>query len=728
MQTAATLEMDRVLRDGGSVHLRAIRPDDKQRLVDHFSHLSARSVYFRFFRVKKRLSDDELREFTELDFVRRVAVVATLRRDGAEEIIGVGRYAVMQTRPGEPRRAEVAFAVADAHQRRGIASLLLEVLAEIARAAGIEEFEADVLGENNSMLAVFGASGYRVTRALEDGVFHLSFPTQSTPESLVAEHRRERRAAAASVRAFLNPRAVAVVGASPRPDAFGSLLLAQVLAGGFAGAVYPVHPRAAELGGRRAHASVGAIGQPIDLALIAVPAAAVEAVVDDCARAGVRGVVIYSAGFAEHDAEGRARQQRVAAAVRAAGMRLVGPNGFGVINSDPAVRLNATIAPLRLTPGPVAMLSQSGAIGLAVLERCARRGLGLSSFVSVGNKADLSGNDLLAYWSEDERTRVVLLYLESFGNPRKFARVAPELARRVPIVAVKAGRSSDGARAAAGHSAAPAALDVAADALFAQAGVIRTDTLAEQLEVAALLATQPVPRGPRVGVVTNVGGPAVLFADAAAAGGLSFPLPPARSGAGAAALPPPPARGETDVLPPAPSSEGLGWGSALPPAPSGEGLGWGSALPPAPSGEGLGWGSALPPAPSGEGLGWGSVLPPPPSGGGLGWGIDLGFAARPTDYRDAIARLGAASELDAVAVIYATPLPADVDAFAAAIARGAAAVPAEKPVVVVFMAPGGRLPAALHEGGRGRLAAYDLPESAARALAAAARYGAWRAR
>jgi acyl-CoA synthetase (NDP forming) len=353
----------------------------------------------------------------------------------------------------------------------------------------------------------------------------------------------------------------------------------------------------------------------------------------------VRGVVVYSAGFAEHDGDGRTRQQRIVATARAAGMRLVGPNGFGIINSDPAVALNATIAPLRLTPGPLAMLSQSGAIGLAVLERCARRGLGLSSFVSVGNKADVSSNDLLAYWNEDERTRVVLLYLESFGNPRKFARVAPDVARRVPIVAVKAGRSAAGARAAAGHSAAPASLDVAADAVFAQAGVLRTDTLAEQLDVATLLATQPVPTGPRVGVVTNAGGPAVLFADAAEAAGLI------------------------------------------------------------------------------------------PSGGPAGGApIDLGFAVRPDDYTEAMTRLGADAAVEALAVIYATPLPSDVDAFAAAIARGAAAVPAEKPVVVVFMAPGFRLPAALHEGARGRLAAYDLPESAARALGAAARYGAWRAR
>ena len=640
MNAVAQVCIDRVLRDGGSIRVRAIRPDDKARLVDHFSRLSARSVYFRFFRVKKRLTDEELTQFTELDFRHRVGLVATLVRDGSEEIVGVGRYAVLDAKAGTPSRAEVAFAVADAHQGRGVASVLLEQLADIARAAGIEEIEADELGENNSMLSVFGASGYRVTRALEDGVFHLTFPTEATPESLAVIHRRERTAAAASIRAFMQPRAVAVVGASERPGSLGASLVAHLLDGGFTGPVYPVHPRAPAIAGRPAYATVSAIGRPVDLAVIAVPAEAVEAVVADCAAAGVRGVVVVSAGFAESGAAGRERQQRLAAAVRAAGMRLVGPNCFGVLNTDPAVSLNATIAPLRVAPGPVAMLSQSGALGFAVLERCARLGIGLSSFVSVGNKADVSGNDLLAYWNEDPRTRVVLLYLESFGNPRKFARVAPEVARRVPIVAVKAGRSPAATRVAAGHSAALAHLDVAVDALFTQAGVMRTDTLAELLEVAALLATQPVPAGPRVGVVTNAGGPAVLFADAAEAADLTLP---------------------------------------------------------------------------GEAAGDNPIDLP---------------AARPDDYAAAMARLGAQAAIDAVVAIYVTPLPAESTAFATAIARGAAAVPAAKPVAVVFMTTedGGEAVAALHAGPRGRLPFYEFPESAARALGAAARYARWRAR
>ncbi|MGE3499242.1 MAG: GNAT family N-acetyltransferase [Candidatus Binatia bacterium] len=485
--------------------------------------MSARSVYLRFFGAKKRLSESELQAFTELDFHRRVGLVATLRREYGEEIIGVGRYARVEVDESEPPRAEVAFAVADEHQGRGIATALLEHLAEIARAADIEEFEAEVLGDNTSMLNVFAESGYTVKRALAGGVFHVTFPTAETERSIAAQHRRERAAAAASVRVFLHPRSVAVVGASERAGSIGAALLDNVRRCRFTGAIYPVHPTAETIAGLRAHAAVSAIGTTVDLALIAVPAARVESVVADCARAGVRGVVVISSGFAEVGTGGAEMQRRLAELVRASGMRMVGPNCMGVLTTDPEVSLNGTFAPYWPAPGNVAMVSQSGALGLAILDRWARRGLGLSAFISVGNKADVSSNDLLAFWANDARTDVILLYLESFGNPRKFARVAPEVARRKPIIAVKAGRSSAGTRAASSHSAALASLDVAADALFEQAGVIRTDTLEQFLDVAALLATQPVPAGAAVGVVSNAGGLGILLADACEANGLLLP-------------------------------------------------------------------------------------------------------------------------------------------------------------------------------------------------------------
>jgi acetyl coenzyme A synthetase (ADP forming)-like protein len=525
-----------LLRDGASIHIRALRADDRARLVEHFGRLGARSVYFRFFGAKRRLTDAELDLFTQLDFVTRVALVATLIERGEERIIGVGRYTLV---PGERRGAEVAFAVADEHQGRGIGTVLLEHLLQVARAQGIIEFQADVLGENNRMLEVFSASGLVVTRSLEGGVVHLSFPVEATARSREITEARERRAAAESVRALLAPRSVAVVGASRKPRTIGAALLSNLVRTGFTGAVYAVNPNAREVAGVPAYPSVGAIGRPVDLAIVAVPAPSVEAVVRDCAAAGVHGVVVISSGFAEASAEGRAAQERLARLVRGSGMRMVGPNCMGVLNTDPAVSLNATFAPHWPPSGNIGMLTQSGALGLAILDYARELNIGLSNFVSVGNKADVSGNDLLAHWADDPRTAVVVLYLESFGNPRKFARVAPEVARRKPIVAVKSGRSAAGTRAASSHSAALANLDVAVDALFAQAGVIRTSTLEELFDVAALLATQPVPAGPRVGVVTNAGGPGILLADACEAHGLALPgLTPETVAALRAILPP----------------------------------------------------------------------------------------------------------------------------------------------------------------------------------------------
>jgi acetyl coenzyme A synthetase (ADP forming)-like protein len=509
-----------ILRDGSSIHIRAIQPDDKDRLVAHFARLSAQSVYFRFFSAKKRLTDEELARFTEVDFVRHAALVATLGQASEERIIGVGRYTVVD---GPAKRAELAFAVADEFQGRGVGTLLLEHLAPIARAHGITEFEADVLGENNRMLEVFAESGFKVKRSIEDGIFHLAFPTAQTEEVLEASLARQRSAAAQSIRSILNPQSVAIVGASRRPETIGAALVRNVKHRGFTGAIYPINPQADDIGGLKTYPSIRAVAEPIDLAIVAVPATAVEDAVAECAREGVRSVVVISSGFAEVSAAGRAAQQRVKNLVRANGMRMVGPNCMGILNTDPAVSLNGTFAPGWPPAGNIGMLSQSGALGLAILDYVHSYHIGISTFVSVGNKADVSSNDLLSYWAEDPRTQVIVLYLESFGNPRKFARIAPEIARHKPIIAVKSGRSAAGTRAASSHSAALASLDVAVDALFEQAGVIRTDTLEELFDLAALLSTQPVPCGPRVGVVTNAGGPGILLADACEAQGLKLP-------------------------------------------------------------------------------------------------------------------------------------------------------------------------------------------------------------
>jgi acetyl coenzyme A synthetase (ADP forming)-like protein len=654
-----------ILRDGGSIIIRAIRPDDKQRLLDHFGRLSQRSVYFRFFGAKKRLSDDELRRFTEPDFIRHVGLVATLRDGEQEQIIGVGRYFVVdpdapgnQDRAaaggnGQPCRAEIAFAVADAHQGRGIGTALLTHLVFLARANGITEFEADVLGENNQMLEVFANSGFVVKRSVEAGVVHVTFPTEETAQFVHATDVRERHAAAASVRSVLAPRSVALVGASRRSGSIGHSLLANLRRCGFTGAVYPVNPNATQIDGLPVYPTVSAIEQPVDLAVIAVPARHVEAAVRDCTQAGVRGLVVISAGFAETSSAGRAAEQQLAAFVRSAGMRMVGPNCMGVLNTDPAVSLNATFAPTWPPAGNIGMSSQSGALGLAILDHARQLNIGISTFVSVGNKADVSSNDLLSYWLEDPRTDVILLYLESFGNPHKFARLAPEVAREKPIIAVKSGRSAAGSRAASSHSAALASLDVAVDALFEQAGVIRTDTLEQMFDVATLLSTQPVPRGPRVGVVTNAGGPGILMADACEAQGLVLPeLTPQT----------------LEVLR--------------------------------------------------------SFLP---EQAGLSNPIDMIASATPDQFERTLAAVGVDPNVDAVVAIYIPLSGEQLQQVTTAIARGASRVPLVKPVLAVLISSRGA-PEALSSGPRGKLPCLSFPENAAMALAAAHRYGRWRER
>jgi acetyl coenzyme A synthetase (ADP forming)-like protein len=514
---------DAILRDGRSIRIRSLRSDDKEKLLKHFESLSQRSVYFRFLRTKNRLTEAELAQFTELDFVDDVALVATLREEDEERIIGVGRFSVVSDPSSPHRRAEMAFAVADDHQGRGIGTLLLEHMVPIARASGISEFEADVLGENNQMLQVFATSGFKVARSLEADVFHVSFPTEATAEFSLAQHRRERQAAAQSIRPLLEPGSVAVIGASRQPCTIGNTLVLNLRRAGFRGPIYPVNPKASEIEGVPAYPNVAAIGEPVDLALISVPAPLVEEAVRDCARCGVKGIAVITSGFGEVSEQGREAEERLRELVRTSGMRMVGPNCMGVVNTDPRISLNATFVPAWPPPGNIGMSSQSGALGYVILDRIQSLNIGISSFVSVGNKADVSGNDLLAYWAEDPRTRVIVLYLESFGNPRKFGRVAPEVARRKPIVAVKSGRSAAGTRAASSHSAALASLDVAVGALFEQAGVIRTDTLEQLLDVAILLSTQPIPCGPRVGVITNAGGAGILLADACESQGLVLP-------------------------------------------------------------------------------------------------------------------------------------------------------------------------------------------------------------
>ncbi len=511
----ARWESDVPLADGRTVRVRPARPEDAEALRAFHAGLSPETVYLRYFSAKPRLSQRFVDVFTHVDFARHAVLFAL----HGSAIIGMASY----DRLADTDAAEVAVVVSDAHHGRGIATVLLEHMVAIALEHGIRRFVADTLPNNRAMLRVFADSGFPVERSFQDGVAHVCFDIERRPEALARVEEREHRAESIAVARLLAPRSVAVVGAGREPHGLGRSVLRNLVRFGFTGTIYPVNPHATELEGLRAYPSCADIPDDVDLGVIVVPAPAVLGVARDLAAKGARGLVVISAGFSETGPEGAARERELLDLVRGSGIRLVGPNCIGIVNTAPAVRLDATFVPALPEPGRIGFLSQSGALGIAVVERCRRLGLGLSSFVSVGNKADISGNDLLQFWEDDAATDLVLLYLESFGNPRKFARIARRVARRKPIVAVKAGRGVAGARAAASHTAAAASPDVVVDALFRQTGVIRVDTLGELFDVARLLSLQPAPPGPRVAVLGNSGGPGVLAADACEAERLVVP-------------------------------------------------------------------------------------------------------------------------------------------------------------------------------------------------------------
>ena len=511
-EVAAAEAVDVILRDGGTLRLRPPTAADSDAVVAFFADLSDRSRYLRFHGVW-RVDARAIEPFVDPDWVERGALAGTL----GERIVALGSYARLR----DPRTAEIAFAVADAEQGRGIGTRLLEQLAMRAAEAGIESFVAEVMAANRHALAVFEAIGFELTRSLESGEVELRFPITATPELELRVEERDHVAVAASLRPFFVPASVAVVGASRRRGSIGGELFRNVLEADFSGAAYPVNRSGEPVAGVRAYTSIEEIPDPVDLAVICVPGAQVLDAAESALRKGVRALCVISSGFAETGTAGRERQERLLALVRSHGARLVGPNCLGI--SSAATRLNATFAPRALPPGHIGFSSQSGALGLALLEKAAERRLGFSAFVSIGNKADVSSNDLLEWWEDDPDTDVVLLYLESFGNPRKFGRLAQRVARRKPILALKAGTTGAGARAASSHTAALAGSEAAVDALFRQAGVLRARTLEELVDVAALLSTQPLPAGRRVAVVTNAGGLGILCADACEAVGLELP-------------------------------------------------------------------------------------------------------------------------------------------------------------------------------------------------------------
>ncbi|MFF7378380.1 GNAT family N-acetyltransferase [Streptomyces massasporeus] len=526
-------EADVVLRDGGTARIRPITVDDADRLVSFYEQVSDESKYYRFFAPYPRLSAKDVHRFTHHDFVDRVGLAATV---GGEFIATVryDRIGADGTPASAPAdEAEVAFLVQDAHQGRGVASALLEHIGAVARERGIRRFAAEVLPANTKMIKVFTDAGYTQKRSFEDGVVRLEFDLEPTDRSLAVQYAREHRAEARSVQRLLAPGSVAVIGAGRTPGGVGRSVLGNIRDAGYTGRLYAVNKALPEgqkeLDGVPAHRSVRDIDGPVDLAVVAVPAEHVTEVVTECGEHGVQGLVVVSAGYAESGPEGRERQRALVRHARTYGMRIIGPNAFGIINTSPRVRLNASLAPEVPRPGRIGLFAQSGAIGIALLSRLHRRGggvtgvTGVSTFVSSGNRADVSGNDVLQYWYEDPDTDVVLMYLESIGNPRKFTRLARRTAAAKPLVVVQGARHG---AAPQGHAVRATRLPHATvSALLRQAGVIRVDTITELVDAGLLLARQPLPGGPRVAILGNSESLGLLTYDACLAEGLR-PHPP----------------------------------------------------------------------------------------------------------------------------------------------------------------------------------------------------------
>lgn len=491
--------------DGRAVRVRPVLPSDADELQRFHSTLSERTRYLRYFGSHNVLGDSELKRMTHIDYVNRMAFVALL----GSEIIGM---AVYEGQEGSPI-AEVAFTISDDHQGRGLGSIFLEHLAGAAAESGIRRFEAEVLSENRQMIQVFRRAGYDVSRSFDGSAIHLEFDIDPSDALTSVRNSREAAAEARSVARVLNPSSIAVIGASDQPSKLGHAVLKNLLDSGFEGPVYPVNSDARSILSIRAYPALSDIPDPVDLAVVAVPAGSMQEVLEDCLAKGVSTLVVISAGFSDIGGEGIVSERKLVAEARAHGMRVVGPNALGVINNDPAIRLNSTLANRIPAPGKIGFFCQSGALGIAILDSAMRRGLGLSTFVSAGNRADLSGNDLLQFWDTEVDTEVVLLYLESFGNPRKFSRIARRVARNKPVVVVH--RSSD---AAAGQF--PDISPQAANELYNDIGLIPVTSLPEMFDTAALLAYQPLPEGPRLAIVANSTAVSNLGADAAEGEGL----------------------------------------------------------------------------------------------------------------------------------------------------------------------------------------------------------------
>ncbi len=510
---------EEILKDGRKVLLRATEKSDVPLWLAFISRLSDKTRYFRFHTIKKEMTESDALRYCTVDYRNSFSYVAETGTRQDRKIIAVAHYYRLPNK----RSAEVAFAVEDAYQHAGLVTLLIDALVDVARKNDISTFEAYVLGQNTYLMGAFLDYGFHLSSELQAGEFHITFPIKQTKEADAKQAERDRDAIVTSLQPILNPKSVAIIGAARNPGTIGNLLMRCILYNGFSGTVYPVNPNTDAVLSVKSYPSVLDIPGKVDMAIIAVPAAIVPKVADECGRKGVRALIVISDGFRERGAEGLAKEEELRNIILSYGMRLIGPNCMGVINTDPAVKLNATFSQVYPAIGSVAFLSQSGAMGLAILEHAKNLNMGISTFVSVGNRGDVSSNDLLQYWEQDPATKVILLYIESFGDSSRFTRIARRVSSKKPIVAVKGGMTAAGARAASSHTGALASSNVASDVLFQNAGIIRVNSVEELFNLGTFLSTQPLPKGRRVAIVTNGGGPGIMAADAASLNGLEVP-------------------------------------------------------------------------------------------------------------------------------------------------------------------------------------------------------------
>ncbi|MDX3241348.1 GNAT family N-acetyltransferase [Streptomyces sp. ME18-1-4] len=498
-----------LLADGATVCIRPVLPGDHDQLRGLYEEMSPENLRLRFFAASRRSAAMAADRACAPAHPGYRALLA--ETDG--RVIGLAEYDT----GGEKDGAEISIAVADGVHQRGVGTLLVEHLVSAARTEGITTFTADALSENHEVLRLFADLGLRTSRHFEGPEVRCTIHLDQDDTYLTAVETRGRSADVASLVPLLRPSVVAVVGAGRTPGSVGRAILHHLHTGGFTRRLFAVNPKVTSLLGVPSHPSVAALPKTPDLVIVAVPAAAVPAVAEECGRARVRALVVVTAGLDHTQAEA------LLTACRTYGMRLVGPNCLGISNTEPDLSLDATFAAEHPRSGSAGVAVQSGGVGIALLDGLSRLGIGVSSFVSLGDKYDVSGNDMLQWWEDDGRTELALLHLESFGNPRAFSRTARRVTRRIPVLTVDAGRTDAGRKAAASHTAAAATRTMTRQALFTQAGVTATRSVGELLETAALFHSQPLPEGSRVAIVTNAGGAGVLTADACAEAGLVLP-------------------------------------------------------------------------------------------------------------------------------------------------------------------------------------------------------------